>query len=358
MHVYQRGKRGTWWVDLTVDGERIKRSAGTTDKRQAEEYGAHLARDLWRAKRLGETPQVTWDQAVIDWIALHQGDRAGIDEYRRELRWLSQFLAGKPLAAIDDKTIEMLAKARREQDVHGRPTSAGTVNHHMTRLGVILNFAHERGQLPVLPKIPKFHVDECWQWITHEQANRLLAELPAHMKPMAALALACGLRESNVRLLRWSRVDLRRRVAWVNSDEMKNGYAHNIPLNDLAMRVFEGQHGKNWQWVFPVPRRDTKTCDAPTRKISTKAWRKACERADLPTLRFHDLRHTWASWHVQNGTPLAVLQELGGWRSISMVQKYAHLGESHLAQWAGNIGIVGTTPVQVANGGTWALVSY
>ena len=50
--------------------------------------------------------------------------------------------------------------------------------------------------------------------------------------------------------------------------------------------------------------------------------------------RWHDLRHTWASWHVQSGTPLNVLQEPGGWASYSMVQRYAHLAADHLAPWA------------------------
>jgi len=66
----------------------------------------------------------------------------------------------------------------------------------------------------------------------------------------------------------------------------------------------------------------------------------------LPTLRFHDLRHTWASWHVQAGTPLPVLQALGGWASLAMVQRYAHLGQSHVADWAGNV--LGTNRVHEA----------
>jgi hypothetical protein len=45
------------------------------------------------------------------------------------------------------------------------------------------------------------------------------------------------------------------------------------------------------------------------------------------------LRHTWASWHVQAGTPLHVLQKLGGWESVEMVQKYAHLSSDHLAEY-------------------------
>ncbi|HAG52714.1 MAG TPA: hypothetical protein DCL21_02895 [Alphaproteobacteria bacterium] len=53
--------------------------------------------------------------------------------------------------------------------------------------------------------------------------------------------------------------------------------------------------------------------------------------------RWHDLRHTWASWHIQNGTPLMVLKELGGWSSLDMVMKYAHLGQNHLKHYAGNV---------------------
>jgi hypothetical protein len=46
------------------------------------------------------------------------------------------------------------------------------------------------------------------------------------------------------------------------------------------------------------------------------------------------------SWHVQNGTPLAVLQELGAWRDLKMVLRYAHLAPGHLAPFAGNSGLV------------------
>ena len=55
--------------------------------------------------------------------------------------------------------------------------------------------------------------------------------------------------------------------------------------------------------------------------------------AYIRDFRWHDLRHTWASWHVQPGTPLQVLKELGGWETLKMVQRYAHLSADHLAQW-------------------------
>lgn len=65
---------------------------------------------------------------------------------------------------------------------------------------------------------------------------------------------------------------------------------------------------------------------------NTKAWKKALRRAGISDFRWHDLRHNWASWHVQAGTPLHVLQELGGWETEAMVKRYAHLAPEHLAE--------------------------
>jgi integrase len=75
----------------------------------------------------------------------------------------------------------------------------------------------------------------------------------------------------------------------------------------------------------------------PVKQVSTKAWYSALERAGIEDFRFHDLRHTWASWHVQNGTPIFALQELGGWMTEKMVRRYAHLAADHLAAYAANV---------------------
>ena len=73
-------------------------------------------------------------------------------------------------------------------------------------------------------------------------------------------------------------------------------------------------------------------------RCSTKAWKRALERAGIEkTFRWHDLRHTWASWHVQSGTPLQELMELGSWASYEMVLRYAHLAADHLQGAAGPI---------------------
>ncbi len=66
----------------------------------------------------------------------------------------------------------------------------------------------------------------------------------------------------------------------------------------------------------------------------TKAWCATLEQAGIEDFRRHNLRHCWASWHVQNGTPLFALQELDGWESPEMVRRHAHLAADHLALYA------------------------
>lgn len=71
--------------------------------------------------------------------------------------------------------------------------------------------------------------------------------------------------------------------------------------------------------------------------VNTTSWRKALKRAGITNFRWHDLRHTWASWLVQRRVPLFVLQELGGWQSAEMVRRYAHLSPSVNARYAAEI---------------------
>ena len=100
--------------------------------------------------------------------------------------------------------------------------------------------------------------------------------------------------------------------------------------------VLAEQWGNHPEYVF------TRNGKPLKHKLTTDAWYAACKRAGVKA-RFHDLRHTWASWHVQNGTPLHVLQELGGWSSYKMVQVYAHLAPTTLQKWADNVHTNGHT---------------
>ena len=77
-----------------------------------------------------------------------------------------------------------------------------------------------------------------------------------------------------------------------------------------------------------------------------KGWTSACKEADIKDFRWHDLRHTWASWHVQQGTPLYVLKELGGWETLEIVKRYAHLAPEHLKEYAERINFGATSQIR------------
>lgn len=160
------------------------------------------------------------------------------------------------------------------------------------------------------------------------------------MKPVVIFALATGLRRSNITDLEWSQIDMQRKVAWIHPEDAKAGRAIGVALNESACKVLRDQLGKHNRWVFVHTKSSVRPDGTRTKTVrkmrsdANTAWRAALRRAGIENFRFHDLRHTWASWLVQSGVPLSALQEMGGWESIEMVQRYAHLAPNHLTQHA------------------------
>jgi integrase len=147
-------------------------------------------------------------------------------------------------------------------------------------------------------------------------------------KEVGERLLATGLRESNALELEWQQIDMQRCVAWIQLDQAKAAKAIGVPLNEDAIAVLKAQIGKHLTHVFTYK-------GNPVAKAGTFAWRKALKRAGIEQFRWHDLRYTWASWHVQNGSPLHILKELVG-ASYEIVQRYANLASEYLAKFAEN----------------------
>ena len=157
-------------------------------------------------------------------------------------------------------------------------------------------------------------------YLTREQAEALINFLPDKYRTPVRFAFLTGLRRSNVFGLTWENVNLERGMVIVHEDEAKAGRRILVPLNSQAKAILE---------AMPEPRKGRVWGDLT--RVWCNTWKAATKRAGVPGFRFHDLRHTWASWHAMAGTPLSVLQELGGWHSHEMVQRYAHLSPEHLA---------------------------
>lgn len=320
-------KRGKiWWIDfITPNGQRIRRSTQTSNKTQAQEFHDKLKADLWRQVQLGDKPKYRWDDAGLRWLE-EKSHKASLVTDEILLTWLQPHLGGKLLDSLNRDFLMSIL------DIKKKETTPSTANHYMAIIRSILRACVEWGWIDYAPVLKPYKTETLRiRWLTPEQAGKLLSLLPDHLADMVAFSLATGLRKSNVTGLEWSQVDENRRIAWIHPDQAKARKAIPVPLDDVALSIIQKQHGKNTRFVFTYR-------GNPVQQTNTKAWRKALAQIGLEDFRWHDLRHTWASWHIQSGTPLHVLQELGGWHSSAMVRRYAHLAAEHLEPYAHHAG--------------------
>jgi integrase len=332
MSLYKRGNN--WWVRVTApNGTRIRRSTGTKDKKLAQEYHDRLKVDLWQVHKLGYKPKHTWQEAIVRWLDEndHKADRL---KDIGKLRWLHQFLGDCLLEDISKDLIKHIAKTKKDE------SSPSTSNRYLALIRAILRFARDEWEW--IDKIPKISFytepDKRVRWITEKVAASLLKQLPPHLAAMAAFSLVTGLRQANVSYLRWDQIDTERAHAWIHPDQAKARKAIAVPLNADALQLLARQRGQHPEYVFTYQ-------GHPVNRTSTKAWYAALKRAGIEDFRWHDLRHTWASWHVQRGTSLQELQELGGWATFDMVLRYAHLAAEHLKKAASRLeGTILTQP--------------
>lgn len=322
-----------WWLDfIAPHGARVRKSAGTCDEQEARELHDKLKAESWRVARLGEKPNYQWEDAVVQWLK-EKSHKASVEKHREIFVWVDRFLRGKALHAIDRALLFRIADAKAEE------SSQATANRYMALVRAVLRRACEVWEWTErVPKVPMFAVEsKRTRWITREEAERVLAELPAHQSEMMRFTLATGLRQRNVCRLKWEHVDLERKQLVIPAAMSKTKKPIPVPLNGDAMAV-QRQVGRHAEFVFVYE-------GEPVWQVSTKAWRKALKRAGVEDFRWHDLRHTWASWHVQEGTPLHAVQELGGWKSYEMVLRYSHLSTTHLRAHAERIESVKHGPV-------------
>jgi len=322
MSLYKRKDSSVWWVRFTHRGCRIQQSSGTSERIKAEEYEAKLKSSFWEQERLGVKPIYKWNNAVVRYLNETQHKASRPSDISR-LRWLDQFLNGVELHAIRRDLLDKILTAKKAEGVEN-----ATANRVVELIRAILMKACNEWEW--LDRVPSMRMlpepTRRVRWLTRNEADRLIAALPYHLADMVRFSLETGLRRSNVTGLQWSQVDLVRRMAWIHPDQAKARKAIPVPLSSVAVAVLRKQIGKHQANVFSFRGK-------PVYQVSTKAWRKALKRVGIENFRWHDLRHTWASWHIQEGTPQHVLQELGGWSGPEMVQRYAHLSGEHLAQW-------------------------
>lgn len=364
MSIFRRGE--IWYASFTTaGGKRVKQSLGTSDKQQAQELHDKIKAESWRTSRLGDPVSMTFEQACVRWLN-EKSEKKSLDDDKHIIKFWLESMAGKHLKDITEREV-YAAVARIENRNHlnrwkqkaealakrGKPApeykpklaSQGT---KIKRLSFIRSlFRAAERDWKALEKAPVIKVpvakERRIRWLKPEEAQRLISECSEPLKSTVEFALSTGLRRSNITRLKWEQIDLQKKMAWIYADESKSGRAIGVALNDTACAVLRKNIGRHHEYVFvyvETEKDNTGKASKVTRPVNSNAngaWRSALRRAGIEDFRFHDLRHTWASWLIMAGVPISVLQEMGGWQNINMVRRYAHFSSGHLSLHAKRI---------------------
>lgn len=340
MSLYKREDSPHWWANIRVPGHpRLRVSTDTADRKEAERVHDELRAELWKKPRR-PTGSPRLSTVVLKWcMAEHRGTP--------DIQSIKKFLL-----EYGDRPVAQAAQDRDGIDKALRSfvKTSGTYTRYRNRLHAIFQLAKDEGLIEEVPSLRKWETirTQPHRWVSQDKFPDLLRELAPHQRPMVLFAVHTGLRQANVLGLTWDCVDLERRIVVIHAIDTKANKTHTAPLNDTALSVLQGQLGLHKTHVFVYRGK-------PITEIKT-SFQKACIRAGLGEerieanklnksgqsrfyrgLRWHDLRHTFASWHAQSGTPPQVIKELGGWSSMQMLERYMQLAPSFVASFANNI---------------------
>ena len=252
---------------------------------------------------------------------------------RQHILWWKQELGSYLLSDIKPNLI-----AQKRDDLlssptcKNRPRSPTTVVRYLASLSHALSVAARDWEWmqenPVL-KISKPRIsNERTRFLSDEERTRLInacqeSESKA-LYPVVILALSTGMRRGEILNLKWSDVDLDRGSFLLQTT--KNGERRFIPLVGIALDLLKSRHANQStnSLLFPAPHSQSKPIDIRS------AWETALSKAGISNFRFHDLRHTAASYLAMNQASLLEIGTLLGHKTVQMTKRYAHLSNAHI----------------------------
>jgi len=338
MPTYKRGNR--WWIKYKHEGRTYRESVGRT-KRLAEQAlavrRAEIAQGKFNIQAVKRSP--TLDEFAKEYLAWATVNLRSAHTYHASrLKPLCRTFGSLRLNAITPALIERY-KQERARDLRPDPTRRGrrmpgpddrppqpiqpaTVNRELAVLSAVLSKAVEWGKLAVHPmrggKVKKLPGERtCERVLTDEEETHLLKASAPEIRDAIILALETGMRLGEVCSLTPATVDLARGELYL--PKPKNAKPRRLPLTPAARAVLHLRTTGRapTDRLFPAP--EGKRCY----RLKT-AWQRAVARAGLDGLRFHDLRHTFATRLITGGADLITVMTLLGHSDLRMTSRYAH----------------------------------
>lgn len=353
-------KRGDiWYVRGTVRGRRICETAGTSERQLADALRAKREAELFEAAIFGERAVISFRRAALNYLDFEPRSQRTKDYVGDLIDYFGDMRLGKIDQTEADRAVEKI--------VGFDAAPATKVRVVYTPLTAILTHAAHRGWCAPpdfeTPKPPQGKT----RWLTPADAEVLIAGAAPHLKPLLTFYLCTGARVSEALDLNWIDVDLAAgRAVFRHTKNERNRVAALPPAAVAALAALPHRDGCVFRRDDGEPYTDRKRLEGG--QIKT-AFHTACRNAQLtraaigpdgepaldadgnairvPSLTPHDLRHTFATWFYALTKDLLLLKDEGGWRTLSMVERYAHLMPSELVPqiarvWGGAHPRIGT----------------
>jgi len=310
MSVFKREGSPYYQTEFVYRGRRVVRSTGTSSRREAETFERDLRDKVAsEAKSPKIVSTLTLDRACAKYWIEHGRRLRWARDVERNLKYIVTFIERDlPLSELSNKHVAQLAHARLEQGA-----GPAAVNRTVVVLQGVHNRAAGKWEEPVKViawKGHKLKEQGRVRWVTVEEAMQLLDALPPHIRAIVHFLLLTGVRQREAFELTWDRVHLEKGIVEITA---KGGVKRDIVLEAETFTLLQ-QLPRNGRYVF-----------------DTTNWRKhfdaAKKTAGITNFRWHDLRHTHATWLRQAGVPLEVVSRSLGHSGIAVTQKYAHVAQ-------------------------------
>jgi integrase len=355
MSVFKRPNSPNYYYEFEIAGHRVCRSAKTTSRREAErierEQKDRVKADLTSGK-LKPVPatvmveQFTLSQACgVYWMEKSPELKGKWAEDTK--RYIDQIMDSLPLtqliSAIGDKDIHQFVLRRKKHFASdkgsrkGRPPAGNcAINRALAVFRSVLNHAagkHEQ-------TIKAIDWGSHWQnepkervrWLTADEMRRLLDHLPDHARVAVAWSVYTGIRLTATYDLKWTDIDFAKCEATIIK---KGGHPQTVFLSGDAIALLAG-----------LERDSVHVFNGRNRR---KIWEAALKKAGIKNFRWHDLRHTHATWLRQAGAALEIVQRSLGHQSIKTTQRYAHVADSEMRSALQNLPRLTPNSEQVTN---------
>jgi integrase len=309
MSLYQRPGSPYFWCKFEFNGQRIRRSSGFTSRREAETFERRLRKEIRDDHASGavDDKRATIDDVMARyWIAVGKSASSAGSMQLYITRIIESVGAKKLYGDIGNPDV---AKFAEQMDT--LRLSGATVNRHLELWRAVHRKARDEWELAVRPISWKLHrrKQERVRAATHDEARRLIDALPEHISLIAMFSFATGCRQREAFTLRKNRINSLTRQAEVDT---KGGGTRFVPLNEQAMRVLSMVPDYGTEYVFDSTN-------------FAKHWRRALKEAGVKDFRWHDMRHTFATWMGEMGSDPATVMKALGHANISVTMKYRHV---------------------------------